>query len=76
MVIFIQKHIYYDNFLIFAQNIDRVYTLQYGKNKKNNAYPCKPPFHYIKVGCKGIYVVTRTRTCKHDGIKSLFEYAQ
>ena len=22
-------------------------------NKKNNVYPCKPQFHYIKVGFKG-----------------------
>ena len=30
------------------------------KIKKNNVYPCKPPFYYIKVGCKGVFV---TRTC-------------
>ena len=23
------------------------------KNKKNNVYPCKPKFYYIKVGFKG-----------------------
>ena len=23
------------------------------KNKKNNVYPCKPQFYYIKVGFKG-----------------------
>ena len=54
-------------FLIFAQNIDCGYSLEppqwcgsneypqsmfQSKNKKNNAYPCKPQFHYIKVGCK------------------------
>ena len=25
------------------------------KNKKKKAYPCTLQFHYIKVGCKGIY---------------------
>ena len=30
---------------------------------KNNIYPCKPQFYYIKVGCKGVYI---TRTCLHD----------
>ena len=24
------------------------------RNKKNNVYPCKPPFYYIKVGFKGV----------------------
>ena len=57
-----------DVFLIFAQNIDCVYTLEppqwgcsneypqsmfYGKNKKKNVYPCTPQFYYMKVGCKG-----------------------
>ena len=28
---------------------------------KKNVYPCTPQFHYIKVGCKGVY-----RTCYHD----------
>ena len=26
-------------------------------NKKNNVYPCKPQFYYIKVGLKGIKIV-------------------
>ena len=67
-----------DIFLIFAQNIDRGYKLappQWGssneypwsmfksKNKKKHAYPCKPQFYYIKVGCKGVYI---TGTCLHD----------
>ena len=24
------------------------------KNKKNNVYPCKPQFYFIKVGLKGV----------------------
>ena len=58
-----------DIFLISAQNIDCGYPLeppQWGvsngypqsmflsRNKKNNVYPCKPQFYYIKVGFKGV----------------------
>ena len=27
------------------------------RNKKNNVYPCKPQFYYIKVGFKGIRII-------------------
>ena len=27
------------------------------RNKKNNAYPCKPQFYYIKMGFKGIKII-------------------
>ena len=27
------------------------------RNKKNNVYPCKPQFYYIKVGFKGVKIV-------------------
>ena len=27
------------------------------RNKKNNIYPCKPQFYYIKVGFKGIKII-------------------
>ena len=52
-----------------AQNIDCGYTLELpqqgssnaypqsiflSRNKKNNVYPCKPQFYYIKVGFKGV----------------------
>ena len=61
-----------DNFHISAQNIDCWYSLepprrggsneytQYmllSKNKKNNVYPCKPQFYYIKVGFKGVSII-------------------
>ena len=26
------------------------------RNKKNNAYPCKPQFYYIKVGFNGVKI--------------------
>ena len=62
-------------FLIFAQNIDCGYTLEEvvltsthdlcfrAKIRKKNVYPCKPQFYYIKVGCKGVYII---RTCYPD----------
>ena len=55
-----------------AQNIDCGYPLEpprqgasneypqslfLSRNKKNNVYPCKPPFYYIKVGFKGINII-------------------
>ena len=65
-----------DIFLIFAQNIDRGYTLEPPHRGGSNEYPqsmfksknkkimsCKPQFYYIKVGCKGVYI---SRTCLHD----------
>ena len=54
---------------IFAQNIDCGYSLEpprrggsneypqsmfLNRNKKNNVYPCKPHFSYMKVGFKGV----------------------
>ena len=57
-----------DIFHISAQNIDCGYSLEpprrggsneypqsmfLSRNKKNNIYPCKPQFYYIKVGYKG-----------------------
>ena len=58
-----------DIFHISAQNIDCGYSLEpprrggsneypqsmfLSRNKKNNVYPCKPQFYYIKVGYKGV----------------------
>ena len=71
-----------DIFRISAQNIDCGYSLEpprrgdsneypqsmfLSRNKKNNVYPCKPQFYYIKVGFKGsklygyVYVMGRLR---------------
>ena len=56
-------------FLISAQSIDCGYLLEpprwggsneyrqsmfLSRNEKNNIYPCKPQFYYIKVGFKGV----------------------
>ena len=58
-----------DIFHISAQNIDCEYSLEpprrggsngypqsmfLSKIRKKNVYPCKPQFHYIKVGLKGV----------------------
>ena len=55
-----------------GQNIDCGYSLEQprrggsnkypqsmflGRNKKNNVYPCKPQFYYIKVGFKGVNII-------------------
>ena len=47
-----------DIFHISAQNIDSGYpqSMFLSKNKKNNVYPCKPQFYYIKVGFKGVNI--------------------
>ena len=56
-----------DNFHISAQNIDCEYSLEpprrgrsneypqsmfLSRDKKNNVYPCKPQFYYIKWGLR------------------------
>ena len=61
-----------DIFLTSAQNIDCGYSLEppwqggsneypqsifLGRNKKNNVYPCKPQFYYIKVGFMGVRII-------------------
>ena len=59
-------------FHISAQNIDRGYSLEpprrggsneypqsmvLSRNKKNNVYPWKPQFYYIKAGFKGVKII-------------------
>ena len=59
-------------FHISAQNIDCGYSLEppcqgssneypqsmfLSRNKKNNVYPGKPQFYYIKVGFKGVKII-------------------
>ena len=60
-----------DIFHLSAQNIDCGYSLEpprrggsneypksmfLSRKKKNNAYPCKHQFYYIKVGFKGVKI--------------------
>ena len=59
-------------FHISAQNIDCWYSLEppreggsneypqsmfLSRNDKNNVYPCKPQFYYIKLGFKGVKII-------------------
>ena len=61
-----------DIFRISAQKIDCGYSLEpprrgcsneypqsmfLSRNKKNNVYPCKSQFYYIKVGFKGVNII-------------------
>ena len=61
-----------DIFLISAQNLGCRYSLEppgwggsneypqsmsLSRNKKNNVYPCKLQFYYIKVGFKGVKII-------------------
>ena len=70
-----------DIFLISAQNIDCGYSLEppqrggsndypqsmfLNRNKKNNVYPCKPQFYYIKMGFKGVKNII---VCFRDGFQ-------
>ena len=63
---------YSDILHISAQNIDCGYALEsplrcgsnaylqsmfLNRNKKNNVYPCKPTFYYIKVWFKGVKII-------------------
>ena len=53
-----------DMFHISAQNIDRrggsneyPQSMFLSRNEKNNVYPFKPQFYYIKVGLKGVKII-------------------
>ena len=69
-----------DIFHISAQNIDCGYSLEpprrggsneyqqsmfLSRNNKNNVYPCKPQFYYIKVGFKGVKII---KVCFRDAL--------
>ena len=49
----------FDIFHISAQNMGCEYpqSMFLSRNKKNNVYPCKPEFYYIKVGFKGVKII-------------------
>ena len=77
-----------DIFHISARNIDCGYSLEpphrggsnefpqsmyLSRNKKNNVYPCKPHFYYIKVGFKGVKIYRRVFVMSDDSILSLLQ---
>ena len=41
------------------------HNLCFGAKLRKNVYPCTPQFHFIKVGCKGVFI---TRTCYPDDV--------
>ena len=66
------KILWYFFIIFLPKNIDCEYSLEpprrggsneypqsmfLSKNKKNNVYPCKPQFYYIKVGFKGVKII-------------------
>ena len=76
-----------DIFHISDQNIDCGYSLELpcwggsnkypqsmflSRNKKNNVYPCKPQFYYIKVGFKVVKII---KACFRDDIQDLSHWA-
>ena len=52
-----------DIFHISALNVDCGYSLEpprlcfWAKNRKNNVYPCKPQFYFIKMRFKGVKII-------------------
>ena len=68
-------------FLFLLKKIDRGYSLEpsrwggsneypqskfLSRNMKNNVYPCKPQFYYIKVGFMGVKSIL---ACFRDGVR-------
>ena len=49
--------------LIRGGSSDSPQSMCLSRNKKNNVYPCKPQFYYIKVEFKGIKII---KTCFRD----------
>ena len=41
------------------------------RNEKNNVYPCKPQFYYIKVGFKGVKI---KYACFRDDLVEILHY--
>ena len=57
----------------FCSNMDCGYSLEppmfWAKKRKNNKYPCNPPFYSIKVGFKGVKII---QGCFRDVLRSSF----
>ena len=61
----LQKHVYSNTLKILPpkmaifqiKNSEYPQAMFLSRNKKNNVYPCKPQFYYIKVGFKGVKII-------------------
>ena len=40
-----------------VNRLDKAVLTSLSRNKKNNEYPCKPQFYYIKVRFKGVKII-------------------
>ena len=47
----------YPQSMFWSRNKKIMYTPVNPRNKKNNVYPCKPQFYFIKVGFKGVKII-------------------
>ena len=47
---------YTENFTPKIENFQVPTIYVFSRNKKNNVYPCKPQFYYIKVGFEGVKI--------------------
>ena len=56
-----KKNLWY--FLYQGGSNEYPQSMFWAKNKKNNVYPCKPQFYFIKVGFKGVKII---KACFHD----------
>ena len=55
VILALRKHVY-PNILKISPN-EYSQSMFLSRNKKNNVYPCKPQFYYIKVGFKGVKII-------------------
>ena len=43
--------------IVGTQRVQYPQSMFLSRNKKNNVYPCKPRFYYIKMGFKGVKII-------------------
>ena len=60
---YIIQHFFADVKMIIEAVLTSTHNLYIKAKIRNNVYPRKPQFYYIKVGCEGVNI---TRTCYHD----------
>ena len=50
-----------------VNRLDKAVLTSLSRNKKNNEYPCKPQFYYIKVRFKGVKIIYACFRDTEDG---------